>query len=208
MGVIRVWGRNNSINVQKVMWTLAELERPCERTDAGGAFGGLDDPAFAAMNPNRLIPVIDDGGTVVWESNAIVRYLAAKYGSGSLWPEDPATRSAADRWMDWAITTVMPPLTIVFWGLIRTPPEQRDDEKIAAAAETLGGVFGLLDRHLAARSFVAGGDFTLGDIPVGAAANRYLSLDIERPALGRLDDWYRRLKEREAYRSHVMIPLT
>ena len=136
--MLKIWGRTSSINVQKVMWTVAELGLPHERIDVGGPFGGLDRPDYAALNPNRLIPVLQDGATVVWESNAIVRYLAARYGAGSLWPEHPGRRSEADRWMDWQLTTLQPSIGPIFLGLIRTPPEQRDTAAIAASADRLG----------------------------------------------------------------------
>jgi glutathione S-transferase len=206
--MLKVWGRNNSINVQKVMWTVGELGLEHERIDAGGRFGGLDTPAYGALNPNRLVPVIEDDGVVVWESNAIVRYLAARYGEGGLWPADPARRAQADKWMDWKITCLQPDMTVVFWGLVRTPPEQRDTARIDSAAERLGRTFAILDEHLAGHRYVAGDNLTMGDIPVGAACYRYHALPIKRPALPALESWYARLREREPFRSHVMIPLT
>jgi glutathione S-transferase len=206
--MLRVWGRNNSINVQKVMWAVAELGLEHERIDAGGVFGGLDTVAYGALNPNRRVPVVVDGATVVWESNACVRYLAARYGAGGLWPEDPAARATADSWMDWQQTTPNPPMTTVFLGLIRTPEAERDGAAIAAAVERLGGIWQLLNDHLADRTFVAGEALTMGDIPVGAACHRYYELPIERPRLPHLEAWYGRLGEREPFRRHVMIPLT
>ena len=205
---MRIWGRPNSINVQKVMWTVAELGVEHERIDAGGAFGGLDTDAYGALNPHRRIPVVEDEGVVVWESNACVRYLAARYGAGGLWPEAPAARAQADQWMDWQQTTPHPDMTIVFWGLIRTPEAERDPAAIAAAAQRLGTIFGVLDAHLAKRRFVAGDALTMGDIPAGAACYRYHTLPIERPRLAHLEAWYARLQERPAFRGHVMIPLT
>jgi glutathione S-transferase len=206
--MLKVWGRPNSINVQKVMWAIAELGLEHERIDAGGTFGRLDDTAYAALNPNRLIPVLEDGGTVVWESNAILRYLAARYGAGSLWPEDPAARSEADRWMDWQLTTLQPSLAPVFWGLVRTPPEQRDTAAIRAHAERLGKSMQILDEHLGRRRFVAGDALTMGDIPVGCVYWRYINLDIDRPNLPNLQLWHQNLKARDPYRRHVMIPLS
>ncbi len=206
--MLRIWGRNNSINVQKVMWTVGELGLDHERRDVGGAFGGLDTLEYGAMNPNRLIPVLDDGGMRVWESNAVVRYLAAKYGAGGLWPEEPAERSLADRWMDWMITTILPDMHPIFLGLIRTPEDQRDMALITAAAERLGKRFLLFDQHLDGRPFVAGDAFTMGDIPMGAACYRYHALPIERPALPNVAAWYDRLQARAPFGEHVMIPLT
>ncbi len=206
--MIRIWGRTNSINVQKVMWTVGELGLDFERIDAGGAFGGLDTPEYGRMNPNRKIPTIRDGDTVVWESNACVRYLAAKYGAGSLWPLDPAHRSEADRWMDWMLTTLMPDMTVAFWQTIRTPPEQRDMAAVRAAAERLGPIWAILDGHLTDRPYVAGDGFTMGDIPVGCAWWRYHHLPIDRPPQPNIDAWFARLQTREAYRTHVALPVT
>lgn len=206
--MLKIWGRTNSINVQKVMWTVAELGLEHERIDAGGAFGGLDTAAYGAMNPNRRVPTIDDGGTIVWESNAVVRYLAARYGAGGLWPEAPAERALADQWMDWQQTTFGPDMTVVFWGLIRTPEAERDHDAIRVAAGRLGPLWERLDAYLANRQFVLGSDLTMGDIPVGAACYRYLSLDIERPALPNVTRWYAALQERSPYREHVMLPLS
>ena len=206
--MLRIWGRTNSINVQKVMWTVAELGLAHERVDAGGAFGGLDEPAYAALNPNRLVPVIEDDGAVVWESNAIVRFLAARYGAAGLWPSDPAPRSLADRWMDWQVTTLQPPLSPVFHGLVRTPPERRDMALIEQQAARLGETMRLLDAHLAGSRFVAGDALTMGDIPVGCVAWRYANLPIVRPALPHVERWAAELRARAGYHAHVMLPLT
>jgi glutathione S-transferase len=206
--MLRIWGRNNSINVQKVMWAVGELGRPHERIDVGGAFGGLDGAEYRALNANGRIPTIEDDGVVVWESNACVRYLAARYSAGSLWPEDPVTRAAADMWMDWQQTTLLTDMTTVFWGLVRTPEAERDHAAIEAAAGRLGGLWRRLDNHLAGRRYVAGDHFTMGDIPVGATCYRYHQLAIERPKLAAIEAWYGRLQEREPYRTHVMLPVT
>jgi glutathione S-transferase len=206
--MLKIWGRNNSINVQKVMWAVGEVGRPHERIDVGGAFGGLDGAEYRALNANGRIPTIEDDGVVVWESNACVRYLAARYSAGSLWPEDPVARAAADMWMDWQQTTLLLDMTTVFWGLVRTPEAERDHAAIEAAAGRLGGLWRRLDNHLAGRRFVAGDHFTMGDIPVGATCYRYYQLAIERPKLAAIEAWYGRLQERAPYRTHVMLPLT
>lgn len=206
--MLKVWGRTNSINVQKVMWTLGELGQAHERVDAGGAFGGLETATFAALNPNRLIPVLEDGDNAVWESNAIVRYLAARYGSGGLWPTDPSERAGGDRWMDWQLTTLQPAISPVFWGLVRTPPEWRDMGAIQAAAARTADAMAILDAALGSRRFVAGDRFTMGDIPVGCVAWRYHNLDIARPPLPHLERWFGELQARDAYRRHVMLPLS
>jgi glutathione S-transferase len=206
--MLKIWGRVNSINVQKVMWAVAELGLPHERADAGGAFGGLDTPDYKAKNPNSRIPTIDDNGVIVWESNTVVRYLAARYGAGKLWPVDPAHRSEADRWMDWQQTTIAPDMFPVFWGLIRTPPEKRDLAAIKAAGERLAGSFALLDKQLSGRDFVAGRELTMGDIPVGCAYWRYTKLDVPKPRLAACDAWHARLQERQGFRQHVAMPLS
>jgi glutathione S-transferase len=206
--MLRIWGRNNSINVQKVMWAVGELGLEHERIDAGGAFGVLDTPAYGRLNPNRRVPTVEDGDVVVWESNACVRYLAARYGAGTLWPEDAGRRARADMWMAWQASSLLPDMTVVFWGLIRTPEAERDHAKIEAAAKRLGTTWRILDEHLASRRFVAGDALTIGDIPVGAACYRYFELPIERPRLPNLEAWYGRLRERAPFREQVMLPLT
>ena len=206
--MLSIWGRTNSINVQKVMWAIGELHLPHERIDAGGAYGLLDGDEYGALNPNRRIPTLQDGTLALWESNVIVRYLAAKYGAGGVWPDDPGVRGIADQWMDWQQTTLAPDMRIVFWGLVRTSPEQRDNARIAAAVESLKEVWSRLDRHLANRHFVAGDDLTMGDIPVGAMCHRYHALGIERDRLENLQAWYERLETRDAFRTHVMLPLS
>lgn len=205
--MITIWGRTSSINVQKVMWTVAELGLPHERIDAGGAFGGLDAPDYAAMNPNRLVPVIRDGDACVWESNSVVRYLAAKYSMGTLWPEDPALRSAADRWMDWQLATLQLTIAPVFWGLVRTAPEKRDMALIQASTGKMNEAMTLLDRHLAGRPYVAGDALTMGDIPVGCACWRWGNLAVARPDLPNVAAYRARLESRPGYRAHVMLPL-
>jgi len=206
--MLKVWGRTNSINVQKVMWAVAELGLAHERLDAGGAFGGLETDSYSALNPNRRIPVVEDGELALWESNAIVRYLAAKYGTGTLWPEDPGLRSLADRWMDWQITTLQQQLHPIFWGLIRTAEAERDQAAIAAAAAAIQPVWELLDEHLRVRRFVGGPEFTMGDIPLGCCYWRYRNLPVEQPSLPNIANWSSRLEERPAYRRHVMLPVT
>jgi glutathione S-transferase len=204
--MLRVWGRRSAFNVQKVLWLVGELGLAHEHTEAGGAFGGLDDPAFLRMNPHGRVPVIDDGGTVVWESHTILRYLAARYGKDALWSEDPAERSRAERWMDWSLATLQPAFMDLFWGFYRTPEAARDWPKIRDALARCARHYRLLDAQLAERPFLGGARFGLADIPAGTSLHRYFALEIERPALPHVAAWHRRLAERPAYRAHVMVP--
>jgi glutathione S-transferase len=205
--MLKVWGRRSSFNVQKVMWLVDELGLAHEHIDAGGKFGGLDAPAFLAMNPHGKVPVIDDGGTVVWESHAILRYLAARHGGTRWWPVDAAQRSLADRWMDWSATTLQPDFLMgVFWGFYRTPEPQRDLLAIRKKVAACASHFQLLDRVLADRRYLLGDELTLADIPAATALYRYFGLDVERPAVPNVEAWYGRLQARPAYRAHVMLP--
>jgi glutathione S-transferase len=203
--MLKVWGRRNSINVQKAMWAIGEANVEHEHIDAGGQYGGLNTPEFRAMNPNARIPVIDDNGTVVWESHSIVRYIAARYGRGTLWQEDPATRCRADEWIDWTLADLQPAFMGVFAGFWRTPESQRNMAMIRQAVARSASLFQLLDKHLADKPFVAGGAFTMGDIAPGAQLFRYFELPIERPTLPNVEAWYGRLKSRPSYQQHVMV---
>lgn len=205
--MLRIWGRRNSFNVQKVMWLVGELGLAHEHIPAGGAHGLLDMPGFLAMNPHGRVPVIDDGGTIVWESHAILRYLGARHGADRFWPADAGERSQADRWMDWAQTALQPAfLTEVFWGFYRTPDHLRNWPAINRGIERCARYFELLDRRLPGRAYLCGDSLSLADIPAGTALYRYFELEIERPALPQVEAWYRRLQDRPAYRRHVMIP--
>lgn len=207
--MIKLWGRNNSVNVQKAIWCLEELKLPYERVDAGMQYGVVNTPEFRSMNPNGLVPVIDDGGTVLWESNAIVRYLAAKYGKGTLWPEDPVARAHSDKWMDWCATTYWPPMRTIFWGLIRTPPEKRNLEEIEAARKKSAEVLTVLDAALSRSDYIAGSALTMGDIPLGCISWRWFGVkDMERPARPNVEAWFKRLSQREAFRKSVLLPLS
>jgi glutathione S-transferase len=206
--VLKILGRNNSSNVQKVMWCVGELGLKHERADVGGPFGGNKEAKYLALNPMGLVPTIDDDGFVLWESNAIVRYLAAKHGAGTLWPTDLRQRADADRWMDWQASAVGPAITPVFMGLIRTPPDKRDPAAIEAGRKRTAELMAVLDAHLARRRFVAGDSLTMGDIPLGVMAYRWFNFAIERPETKHLRAWYERLTQRPAYKQHVMLPIT
>jgi glutathione S-transferase len=189
-----------------VMWAVGALGIAHERIDAGGPFGGLDTEAFGALNPNRRVPVIEDGGVAVWESHAIVRYLAAKHGAGALWPEDAGARARSDMWMDWVATELQPAFIGLFWNFYRTPEAERNWKPIRQGVARSAILFQLLDRHLETRDFIAGDGLTMGDIPAGAQLFRYFTLEIDRPQLPNVERWYARLQESEAYRTHVMVP--
>ena len=207
--MIKIWGRTNSVNVQKVLWCLDEIGAPYERIDAGLQFGHNNEPWYLALNPNGRIPLLQQGEFSLWESNTIVRYLSAKYDFGGLYAESPETRALAERWMDWQLSTLLPPVSTVFWTLIRTPTEKRDMRAVARGIEEANAVTAVLDRELAGRSFVAGEQLSMGDIPVGAVIHRWLAIPgIERPALPNLRAWQDRLAARPAFRRHVMLPLS
>jgi glutathione S-transferase len=204
---VKIWGRHTSINVQKVLWTCNELGISYQRIDIGGDFGGLNSREYRRLNPNGRIPVIEDDGFVLWESNSIVRYLAATRGMGSLCPSAARERADAERWMDWQLCHILPGLVTLFFGLIRTAPKERDVNAIEQARVRTEESWQILDEHLRERAFVAGEQFTMGDIPIGAFAYRWLALPIERPALPNLNAWYERLCTRPAFRANVMLPL-
>lgn len=204
--MVEVFGRANSLNVQKVLWCLGELDVPFERHDVGGLYGGNKEPWYLERNPTGLVPMVADDGFDLWESNTIVRYLAARHGSGTLWPEDPRTRALSERWMDYQLGTVFPAFRDAVLGLIRTPPENRDPGKIAPSVQATGETLKVLDRHLEDHDHVAGDGLTVGDVALGPTIYRWLTLDIDRPPLPNLEAWHDRLAERPAYREHVMVP--
>ncbi len=206
--MLTIWGRENSINVQKVLWCCEEAGVAYRRIDAGGRYGVVDTPEYRALNPNGRVPTIDDDGFVLWESNAIVRYLAAKHARGSLWPEALATRADADRWMDWMSTTFWPAMHPLFHGLVRTPPAERDAEAIEQSRLRAATALAIADRCLAARAFLAGEELTMGDIPLGCAVWRWKALPIERPELANVARWFAALEERAGFRKVVMLPLS
>jgi glutathione S-transferase len=199
-----LWGRKNSMNVQKVTWALEELGIDCVRHDVAGSFGRTDTPEYMAMNPNKVVPTLQDGALTLWESNAVVRYLARTYDNGTLLPADKAQAALADQWMEWMTSTLVPSFYKIFLNKIRLP-----DGNAALLAEGIAGCaqqYALLDQHLASNRYVAGTDFSMGDIPIGATLYRYFNMDIERPSLPNLEAFYARLCQREAYAEHVMIP--
>jgi glutathione S-transferase len=205
---MKIWGRANSINVQKVLWCCAELNLPYERVDAGAQFGVNNTPEYLAMNPNGLVPTIDDGGFVLWESHAIVRYLARKHGLGTLCPKDDKSAADADRWMEWYSTTLWNNLRPVFWNLVRVAPDKRDMKAVEEGRSKMADNLKMVEARLAGRPFVAGDALTMGDMPMGVAVHRWFTLPIERPDYPRLAAYYERLKQRPGYAKHCAVALT
>jgi len=205
---LRIWGRMSSVNVQKVVWAARELELPFERIDTGGSFGGNRTPEYLRLNPNGKIPLIDDDGFVLWESNAIVRYLAAKFGGGRLWPEDLQRRADADRWMDWQATELTPAMRDAFLQLIRTAAEQRSQPLIEASNAATESLMAILDAHLADRRFLTGEAFTAADVVVGCATHRWLGLPQPHAPRPQVERWYRSLATRPAAAGVLTLPIT
>jgi glutathione S-transferase len=204
--MLKIMGRKTSVNVQKVMWVVGELNLPHFRLDMGGTFGGLETPEFMALNPNRLVPVIDDAGFVLWESNAIVRYLSEAYGRGSLAPEGRSGFARADQWMEWTTSMIYSPIIGgAYYQLIRTSAAQRDRAQMDAAVTKAGERLAILDKKLADSAFICGDALTIADIAAGALMYRYFTLPIARPSLPHVESWYRRLCDRPANREHVMV---
>ena len=205
--MLTVYGRKSSFNVQKVMWLVGELGLTHRHVELGGSYGGLDTPEFRAMNPHGRVPVVDDEGTIVWESHAILRYLAASHGRGRFWSDDAAQRSLSDRWIDWSQTTLQPDFLIgVFWGYYRTPASERNVAAVDEKVRRCGQHFRLIDSMLAGRQFLLGQHLSLADIPIGTTLYRYFNIDIARPDLPNVERWYSALQARPAYRTHVMVP--
>ena len=203
--MIKVWGRRTASNVQKVMWCIDELGVAHEHTHIplGRA---KEEPAYLAINPNGRVPTIEEDGFILWESNSCVRYIAARFGAGTLWPTDPRVRADAERWLDWQLTTLSEPSDTIFIGLVVKQPEQRDMSAVAASAKRLNELWGIVDKVLATRSFVAGDDLTIGDIPMGIAAHRWFTILVERDRHPNVETWYGRLIDRPAFKKNVMNP--
>jgi glutathione S-transferase len=208
--MITIWGRANSVNVQKVLWVCDELVLPYNRIDAGMQHGRNREPEYLAMNPNGQVPTLVDGDYTLWESNSILRYLVMQYGDSSLlYPEDPKARASIDRWLDWSLSTLQPAERPVFLAVVRTPPEQRDNVKLAADIEDVAKLWKLLDAQLQGRFFIEGEKFTLADIVLGAFAKRWFGLPgVERPSLPNLERWYLRLATRPGFKQYVDLQLT
>jgi len=207
--MLKIWGRKNSSNVRKALWAAEELGLAYEAIDAGGAFGVVDTPEYRAMNPNGRVPVIEDEGLVLWESNAIVRYLLARHAPDSAWyPADPRTRATADKWMDWTSSSFAGPFRTVFWGVLRTPAEKQDWTAIKAAIKECDELLNMADHALISQPYLSGNEIGMGDIPLGSFIYAWFEMPIERAPQPHLQAWYERLKQRPAYQKAVMTALT
>ena len=208
--MLTIWGRANSINVQKVLCCCDEIGLPYERIDAGMQFGKVNTEAFLAMNPNGLIPTLVDGDVVLWESHAIMRYLARRYDKDHvLLPADEVAIAQADKWLDWVHTMAWPALKSVFWGLVRTPPEARNHQEIAAGVAACSKAYALVDQVLAHQAYLGGEEFSLGDIPMALIAHRWFSMPVEnRPAMPHFKHWYDGIVARPGFARHGAQPLS
>jgi len=205
--MLKIWGRKNSSNVRKVLWCAQELGLQYEAVDAGGAFGVVNEPHYRALNPNGVVPTIEDDGLVLWESNTIVRYLGARYAPGTSWyPEDPVVRAKAEKWMDWTTSSLATPFRPLFWGIL--PPDQQDWVAINAAQKACAHLLSIADEALASQPFLSGQEVGMGDIPLGCFVYAWFEMPIERPQMRHLRAWYDRLRERPAYQAAVMTALT
>ena len=206
--MLKIWGRKNSANVQKVMWGIGELGLAHERIDIAGAFGGNREPSYLALNPNGLVPTLQDGDFVLWEANSILRHLAGQHGKGLLEPKDPKAQARAGQWMDWQLSVLGPAIHETFWGLVRTPPEKRNLPAIETSKAKTTAAIKILDAQLAKTAYVAGDAFSMGDIPVGVFGYRFHALVPERPPLPHFERWYAAISARPAFRDHILsMPL-
>ncbi len=206
--MLTIYGRLNSINVQKVVWAAGEVGQAFTRIDAGAAFGVNTTPEYHAKNPNGLVPLLEDGALCVWESNAIVRYLAAQYGQGTLWDADAGKRSLSDRWMDWQLGDFYPAMANAFMGLVRTPEDKRDATAIEVSREKTELRMALLDAHLAANTYLGGDAFGVGDIAMGPPIHRWLNMPIRREPRPHVQRWYELIAARPASKAALILPVT
>ena len=207
---LTIWGRANSVNVQKVLWCLAELDLPFQRFDAGMQFGKNDQPDYLAMNPNGRVPTLVDGDYVLWESNSVMRYLCMAYGERSpIYPQSPKSRAAVDRWLDWTLSMLQPVDRPVFWALVRTPPEKRDMVQIQKDADAAAVVWRVIESQLATRRFIEDDRFTIADIAIGAYARRWLGVEgVSKPKLPNLERWFDEIAQRPGFVRFVAPPMS
>ncbi|MEH2469034.1 glutathione S-transferase [Nitrobacteraceae bacterium AZCC 2161] len=207
---LQIWGRANSVNVQKVLWCCRELDVAYERIDAGMQYGRNSDADYLAMNPNGRVPTLVDGDFALWESNAIMRYIALTHGQGStLYPANPRIRAGMERWLDWTLSTLQPVERPLFWGLVRTPPAERDMALMQQAADTAAEQWRIIDRQLDGRDYLEGQHLSLADIAVGAYARRWLGVEgVSKPALPHLQRWFELISARPGFQEFVAPPMS
>ena len=207
---LQIWGRANSVNVQKVLWCCRELAVPFTRIDAGMQYGRNGDPDYLAMNPNGRVPTLVDGDFALWESNSIMRYLALTHASTSqIYPAEPKVRAGMERWLDWTLSTLQPVERPLFWGLVRTPVAERDMAAMQQAADTAAVQWRIVDRQLADRAYMEGDAFSLADIAIGAYARRWLGVEgVNRPALPHLQRWFETIARRPGFQEFVAPPMS
>lgn len=206
--MLKIWGRISSINVRKVVLAAQWLGIPFERTDAGHEFGVVGTPEYLAMNPNALVPTIEDGAFRLWESNVVVRYLCAKHSMGGLYPQQLERRFDAERWMDWQQTTLNPAGRNAFVQLMRTPAERRQPQLIEQSIAATEPLLRMLDAHLARQPFMAGDAFTMADIPIACEIHRWRGTPVPAIELPRVDRWYAGIRTHAAARGVLDIPLS
>ncbi|MCA6220198.1 glutathione S-transferase family protein [Photorhabdus antumapuensis] len=206
--MLTIWGRKNSSNVKKVLWCLKELDVPHNQVDIGGKFGKLDDPQYLKMNPNGKIPCLQEGDFILWESNTIVRYLAAKFGKDILYPQDLQERANADKWMDWVGSHLFPHLRQLIIGFIRTPEAERDQKQIEQTLVEIEKLMKVVDNTLAEQKYLSGDKFGMADIALGPMIYPWLNIPIKRPSLKNIERWYQLMTERPAFKEIVMIELS
>jgi glutathione S-transferase len=206
--MLRIWGRISSINVRKVVLAAQLLEIPFERIDAGASFGVVQSPGYKSKNPNSLVPLVEDDGVVLWESNVIVRYLCAKHPDRGFYPQPLAARFDAERWMDWQQTTLNPAGRDAFVQLVRVQVPQQDRNKIAASVAATEPLLDMLEAHLADRAYMAGDALTMADIPIACEMHRWLGLPLEHRRREHLTRWYDAMLQRPAARGVLDIALS
>lgn len=205
--MLTIWGRKTSSNVQAVMWCVAELGLPFTRHDVGHKYGGNDTPEFLAMNPNGTVPVLQDGdGEPIWETGAILRYLANRYATPPFWPAELEARTQIDKWTEWAKINIAAGFTVpIFWQVVRTAAKNRDETAIKRNLNALAKKLDIAEARLASHAFLAGDDFTLADIQFAHVLFRYFDIEIDRPEHPALRRYYERMTKRPAFREHVMV---
>jgi glutathione S-transferase len=207
-GMLKIWGRTTSSNVQKVLWCCAELNIEYDRVDHGGPFGGNRDPEYLRLNPNGLVPTVIDGDLVMWESNTICRYLCSTRNGDSLYPRDPGARTHVERWMDWQLSVIGAPMGALLQGLIRSSPETRDPAAIEAARRRAITAWEIVDDALKEQPYLGGESLSLAEIVMGTHIYRWFNYAIERPNLPHLHAWYDRFRDRPGFKNHIVMPIT